>query len=72
MCFHDVPRYYDKEVHFVISLNLGHLVNTMVFLFPKCVILKRVGLVSWVAPSFHTNDEEFNLYFSNGSWSQPY
>ena len=40
-CFPEVPRYYDKEVQFVISLNMWHLENTMVFLLPKCVISKR-------------------------------
>ena len=27
MCFHEVPRYYDKEVQFVIFLNMLHLNN---------------------------------------------
>jgi hypothetical protein len=45
MCAFRVPRYHDKEVQCVVSLNLWHLDNTMVFSFPKCVIyIKEVGL----------------------------
>ena len=39
----EVPRYYDKEVHIAMLMNMWHLNTfyTMVFLFPKRVILKR-------------------------------
>jgi len=41
ICFHEAPRYHDKEVQFVIPLNLQDLNNMTVFSFPKHVILKR-------------------------------
>ena len=43
VCLHEVPRYYDKEVKFVILLNIymWHLDTMTVFSFPKHVILKR-------------------------------
>ena len=41
VCLHGVPRCYDKEVQFVIFLNMWHLDNMTVFSFPKHVILER-------------------------------
>ena len=41
VCFHEVPHYYEKEVQFVILLKMWHLDNSMVFSFPKHVMLKR-------------------------------
>jgi len=41
VCLHEVPRYYDKEVKFVILLNMWHLDTMTVFSFPKHVILER-------------------------------
>ena len=38
---YEAPRYYDKDVQFVILLNMWHLNNMMVLLFSKRVILKR-------------------------------
>ena len=47
MCVsHEIPHYYDKEVQFVILLNLRHLDNTTVFSCAKRVILKRQGSMS--------------------------
>ena len=41
VCFHEVHYYYDKEVQFVILLNMWHLDDTTVLSFPKHVILKQ-------------------------------
>ena len=36
--YHEVFGYYDKEVQFVILLNMWHLDNMTIFSFPKCEV----------------------------------
>lgn len=38
VCFHEVSRYYDKDVQFLILLYIWHLGNTTMFSFPKRVV----------------------------------
>lgn len=47
VCYHEVPRYYVKEVQGVILLNMCHLNNMMIFLFPIRVILKRTCIMTF-------------------------
>ena len=41
VCFQEVPCYYDKQIQFVILLNMWYLDNAKVFSFPKHIILKK-------------------------------
>ena len=57
---HEVPHYYDKEVQFVILLNMWYLHNTMVSSFPKRVV-KEVGLYYLYYNTTHVFIEQINF-----------